>query len=402
MVYSLRLATACKAGEIAGRISVKLGRGRGETLSGRVILAIDPNAISKLGSGRDIVLISGTNGKTTSTKNLASILREFASEGVSTSDSGANMPAGIASLLAKKPRNRFAVVECDEMYLPEMYQKLAPKVIVLLNLSRDQLHRTGEVRKISNLWHKAFTKDDVTFVIDRDDPFLEHAVSQAGHVIRVSFGGRRHPDAATCPNCSAILDWSTNDYSCRCGLGSKLPDVRSDKNLDGPQRNTVLVIEAARLMGAEILADAAVELIKQSPDRIHEFAVSGIKVSTHLAKNPESWRQALGDLTARQIVLSVNARGIDGRDTSWLWDIDYSQLRGKRVVCTGERRLDVAYRLSVQGVDVSVASSFAQAVREFSSEPIQAIVSYTAYQDLLSLELGISTGKTNVGKGESQ
>jgi UDP-N-acetylmuramyl tripeptide synthase len=112
-----------------------------------------------------------------------------------------------------------------------------------------------------------------------------------------------------------------------------------------------------------------------------------------LAKNPESWRQALGDVLADQVVLSVNARGIDGRDTSWLWDIDYAKLRGKRVICTGERRLDVAYRLSVQGIEVSVASSFAQAVEEFTSEPIQAIVSYTAYQDLLATELGFTAGK---------
>jgi UDP-N-acetylmuramyl tripeptide synthase len=145
-------------------------------------------------------------------------------------------------------------------------------------------------------------------------------------------------------------------------------------------------------MGAEILASDAGELIERSPDRIHEFSASGRKVSTHLAKNPESWRQALGDVAANQVVLTVNARGIDGRDTSWLWDIDYSNLLGKRVICTGERRLDVAYRLSVQGIDVSVASSFAQAVNEFSSEPIQAIVSYTAYQDLLAAELGLTTG----------
>jgi UDP-N-acetylmuramyl tripeptide synthase len=393
VIPSLRLATACKAGEFAGRISVTLGRGRGETLSGRVILALDPKAISKLSRNRDVVLVSGTNGKTTATKNLAKILKDFAGEGVSTSESGANMPTGIASLLAQKPRNRFAVIECDEMYLPEMFAQLKPKVIVLLNLSRDQLHRTGEVRKVSNLWHSAFSTDDVTFVIDRDDPFLEHAVSKAGHVIRVSFNGRRHPDAATCPNCAAILDWTADDYSCSCGLGTKLPDVRSDKRLNGPQRNTALIIEAARLMGAEILANDAAELIKQSPDRIHEFSASGKKVSTHLAKNPESWRQALNNVEANQIVLSVNARGIDGRDTSWLWDIDYSNLCGKKVICTGERRLDVAYRLSVQGIDVSVASSFAQAVEEFSSEPIQAIVSYTAYQDLLAAELGLVTGK---------
>ena len=396
MTRSLRLSTACIAGDLAGRLSIKLGRGRGETLSGRVILALDSQAISKLSANRDIVLVSGTNGKTTSTKNLANILREFAGEGVSTSDSGANMPAGIAALLAQKPRNRFAVIECDEMYLPEMYQKLSPKVVVLLNLSRDQLHRTGEVRKVSKLWHETFTKDDVTIVIDRDDPFLEYAVANAGHVIRVSFSGRRHPDAATCPNCSAILDWSAGDYACACGLGSHLPDVRADKRLNGPQRNTVLVVEAARLMGAEILADEATALIDQAPDRIQDFSVAGQQVPTHLAKNPESWRQALRDITAAHVVLSVNARGIDGRDTSWLWDIDYSSLIGKRVICTGERRLDVAYRLSVQGIDVSVSNTFADAIAKFSSKDVQAIVSYTAYQDLLASELGISTVKSDV------
>jgi UDP-N-acetylmuramyl tripeptide synthase len=393
MTGSLRLATACLVGRLAGQLSVGLGRGRGETLSGRVILALDSKAISKLSSNRDIVVVSGTNGKTTSTKNLATILRDFAGEGVSTSESGANMPAGIAALLAQNPRNRFAVIECDEMYLPEMYPKLSPKVVVLLNLSRDQLHRTGEVRKVAALWHETFTKDDVTIVIDRDDPFLEYAVTNSGHVIRASFSGRRHPDAATCPSCAAILDWSTGDYSCPCGLGTQLPDVRADQRLDGPRRNTVLVIEAARLMGAEILAAQAQDLISKSPDRINNFLVSGKKVPTHLAKNPESWRQALGDVNADQVVLSVNARGIDGRDTSWLWDIDYSKLLGKKVVCTGERRLDIAYRLSVQGIDTSVASSFAQAVESFSDQPIQAIVSYTAFQDLLATELGINPGK---------
>lgn len=395
MTRNLRLSAACIAGELAGRLSVKLGRGRGETLSGRVILALDSKAISKLSVGRDIVIVSGTNGKTTSTRNLANILRDFAGEGVSTSESGANMPAGIAALLAGKPRNRFAVIECDEMYLPEMYNQLSPKVVVLLNLSRDQLHRTGEVRKVSNLWHETFIKDDVTFVINRDDPFLEHAVSRAGHVIRVSFNGRRHPDAATCPNCAAILDWSTGDYACACGLGANLPDVRSDKRLDGPQRNTVLVIEAARLMGAEILAEDANELINQSPDRIHNFSAAGKIVPTHLAKNPESWRQALSDVSADQVVLSVNARGIDGRDTSWLWDIDYSCLLGKRVICSGDRRLDVAYRLSVQGIDVLVADTFLDALATLSSAPVQAIVSYTAFQDLLAAELGISKVKSD-------
>lgn len=390
MTSSLRLNIACALGNTAGSLSRYFNRGRGETLSGRVILAIHPNAIKELTKNRDVVLISGTNGKTTSTSNLAGILSKFAGEGVSTSRSGANMPAGIVAALAQKPRHRLAAIECDEMYLPSMYRAISPSVVVLLNLSRDQLHRTGEVRKIAQLWQETFTKDDVTLVIDRDDPFVEYAASRAGHVIRVSFGGRRHSDGATCPQCSKILDWSTGNYACSCGLGSKLADVRSDKNLSGPERNTVLITEAARLMGAEVSAVDAQELLDNSPDRVSQFDVDGRMISTHLAKNPESWREALAAVSAQQVILSINARGIDGRDTSWLWDIDFAPLKGKKVVCTGERRLDIAYRTKVQGCDVVVAADIAQALTYFPTGVVQAIASYTAFQDLAARELGIT------------
>ena len=389
-----RLALANAAGNFAGSISKTLKRGRGETIRGRAILSIDPNAIAKLAAGRDIVLVSGTNGKTTTTANLARILADGTDEKVSTSSFGANMDAGIAAALATKPRYRFVVLECDELYLPQIYNLVKPKVIVLLNLSRDQLHRTGEVRKVANLWHKTFTRDDVSLIIDRDDPFLEYAVANAGHVIRVTFGGRPHPDAATCPNCSAILDWSLGDYRCSCGLGSQLATVRSDKRLTGPARNAVLAIEAARLMGAVVPVQLQEELTKNPPDRTMKFKSGQQEVLTRLAKNPESWRVCLSAISSSNVILALNARGIDGKDTSWLWDIDYSSLQGKKVVCIGERKLDIAYRLSVQGIDVVTAQDFHQAVNMFAQGSIEAIASYTAFQDLAAGVMGI---RTNVG-----
>ena len=386
---SLRLQFAAFAGKAAGQLSRTLGRGRGETLTGRVLLALDPHALEKLAVGRDIVLVSGTNGKTTTTSNLAHILEWGTDEAVSTSRFGANMTSGIAATLSAKPKHRYVVLECDEMYLPAMYKTLRPKVVVLLNLSRDQLHRTGEVRKVAKLWHDAFTRDDVTFIIDRDDPFLEYAVSQAGHVIRVTFGGRKHPDAATCPSCSQLLDWSAGDYRCSCGLGSALAQVRADRNLAAAGRNSVLAIEAARLMGAHITAEVAKEMVQAAPDRVTTFPVACVHVPKQLAKNPESWREALATIQAPSVILSINARGIDGRDTSWLWDVDYSNLHGKTVMCTGDRRLDIAYRLHVQGCDVSVASTFTEAVERLESSHIEAIASYTAFQDLSAAQLGI-------------
>jgi UDP-N-acetylmuramoylalanine-D-glutamate ligase len=378
------------AGGVAGYASKKLKIGRGETIKGRVILAIDPKAISKLASDRDIVLVSGTNGKTTTTANLAKILALGTDEKVSTGAHGANMAAGIAATLASKPRNRFVVLECDELYLPTIYNLVAPKVIVLLNLSRDQLHRTGEVRKVAALWQKTFNREDVTLIIDRDDPFLEFAVMDAGHVIRVTFGGRRHPDAATCPNCSTILDWTIGDYQCKCGLGSKLAQVRGGKGLTGPSRNAILAIEAARLMGAIVPIEYQNELTANPPDRTQVFNIAGRTIETRLAKNPESWRVGLTALTAPQIILVLNARGIDGLDTSWLWDVNYSELLGKEVICIGERKLDIAYRLSVQGIKVKTADSFALAVSQLDNRSIEAIASYTAFQDLITTELGIS------------
>jgi UDP-N-acetylmuramoylalanine-D-glutamate ligase len=378
------------AGGVAGYASKKLKIGRGETIKGRVILAIDPKAISKLASDRDIVLVSGTNGKTTTTANLAKILALGTDEKVSTGAHGANMAAGIVATLASKPRNRFVVLECDELYLPTIYNLVVPKVIVLLNLSRDQLHRTGEVRKVAALWQKTFNREDVTLIIDRDDPFLEFAVMDAGHVIRVTFGGRRHPDAATCPNCSTILDWTIGDYQCKCGLGSKLAQVRGGKGLTGPSRNAILAIEAARLMGAIVPIEYQNELTANPPDRTQVFNIAGRTIETRLAKNPESWRVGLTALTAPQIILVLNARGIDGLDTSWLWDVNYSELLGKEVICIGERKLDIAYRLSVQGIKVKTADSFALAVSQFDNRSIEAIASYTAFQDLITTELGIS------------
>ena len=390
MSRSARLALANMAGGIASYASKKLKVGRGETIKGRVILAIDPKAISKLARDRDIVLVSGTNGKTTTTANLAKILALGTDEEVSTSAHGANMAAGIVATLASKPRNRFVVLECDELYLPTIYNLVVPKVIVLLNLSRDQLHRTGEVRKVAALWQKTFNREDVTLIIDRDDPFLEFAVMDAGHVIRVTFGGRRHPDAATCPNCSTILDWTLGDYQCKCGLGSKLAQVRGAKGLTGPSRNAILAIEAARLMGAIVPIEYQNELTANPPDRTQVFNKAGRTIETRLAKNPESWRVGLTALTAPQIILALNARGIDGLDTSWLWDINYTELLDKEVICVGERKLDIAYRLSVQGIKVKTADSFAQAVSQFDNRSIEAVASYTAFQDLITSDLGIS------------
>lgn len=144
-------------------------------------------------------------------------------------------------------------------------------------------------------------------------------------------------------------------------------------------------------MGAVVPVQLQEELTSNPPDRTMSFKSGNQEVLSRLAKNPESWRVGLATLSSNNVILALNARGIDGKDTSWLWDIDYSSLQGKKVVCIGERKLDIAYRLSVQGLDVTTAENFHQAVTMFSQGPIEAIASYTAFQDLAAGEMGIRT-----------
>jgi UDP-N-acetylmuramyl tripeptide synthase len=223
---------------------------------------------------------------------------------------------------------------------------------------------------------------EVTFVIERDDPFLVDAVGAAARVRRVSFGGRVHPDAATCPQCDRILQWDGPNYRCECGLGSIPADVSYPGDLSGPARNAVLACEAAKLMGAEVPEDIVAEARTEAPDRTITTNIAGRKVKAKLAKNPESWRESLTQVACPNVVLEVNARGIDGLDTSWLWDVDYGALKGRTVVCTGDRRRDVAYRISVQGIATTVAPDREQAVASLPEGEIDLIASYTAFYNI--------------------
>ena len=133
----------------AGFLSKSLGRGAGETLPGRVLLALCPNAIGLLSASRVVVLVSGTNGKTSTTKELASQVRTVGT--VVTSGSGSNLTRGVAGALMKD--SVFAVLEVDELHLPAVVAATNPALVLLLNLTRDQLHRMHEVKRVAARWH---------------------------------------------------------------------------------------------------------------------------------------------------------------------------------------------------------------------------------------------------------
>ena len=356
-------------------ISKLLLRRSGETISGRVLLKLSPGALKVLSLQKKVILVSGTNGKTSTSRVLYEQVSKLGP--TTTSKSGSNLIYGAVNALMKDAK--FAVLEIDELHLPKVLEETKPAVVLLLNLSRDQLHRMHEVKKVAKRWHQAMNDvPETIFVIDVDDPFLNYATMFAKNVIKVSFGGRKHPDGSVCPNCGKYLDWNEGIYSCVCGLSNSETDYKFQPG-SAAYRNLTLANIAGGILNAP---KANIDL--KSLERSKITIVSSRSVELRLTKNPASWVEALNSVTGENVIIILNARQVDGIDTSWLWDVSFIQLKGKNVVITGDRALDMAYRLHVQGIESIAVEDFNSAAREFpEGSSIYALASYTAYFELV-------------------
>src|SRR5260370_22079469 len=140
----LRARLATTVGGAAGRASRLAGRGDGSVIGGVIGLRLQPDLLSLLARGRQVILVTGTNGKTTTTRLVTAALGTVGQQ-IASNAFGANMEAGLAAALAKAPHATLAVLEVDEKYMPAMLTATCARVVVLLNLSRDQMHRAPEL-----------------------------------------------------------------------------------------------------------------------------------------------------------------------------------------------------------------------------------------------------------------
>ena len=372
----MRLRISILIANLFGWGSRKILRKAGETIPGKVLLKLYPRALSKLAQGRVILLVSGTNGKTSTTKALT---KAIAPLGKTISNStGSNLDRGAATTLIN--RSDFVVLEVDELHLTKVALETRPAVILLLNLSRDQLHRMHEVKRVADRWAevaKALT--ETTFVGDIDDPFVALALASANNKVSISFGGRVHQDGAVCPSCGKYLKWSKKNYKCSCGLTNQGAEKVFEAG-SAAHRNAVLANTAAAVVGAK-----PIQINEGELERSVIKNYSGVEAKIRLTKNPASWIEALSGVTSNQVILILNARQVDGIDTSWLWDISFEQLRGKEIVVTGERGVDLAYRLHVQGIKSEVVDTFEKAIKKFDqSKKVDVLAAYTAYFGLVN------------------
>lgn len=397
---SARTRLAVAAGRAAGWASRVAGRGAGATISGRIMLALAPGALEELGRGHRVALVSATNGKTTTTRLLVAAL-EAAGHRVVSNTTGANLASGIAPALAAARGPGPAVLEVDERVLPRVVDALPVELLVLGNLSRDQLDRFGEVTSVAERWRAvAEAHPGLRVVANAADPHVAHAAAPAA-TTWVDLGAGWRGDAATCPGCGALLDWSADGFTCP-GCGFARPESPYRLHDGALSRDGEVVPLDLALPGRWNRANAALALVAA----VEHFGVpldtalgairdvetvagryrtvrlpDGRPVRIYLAKNPAGWTEVLEHVARRDsaVVVAVNAHVADGKDPSWLWDVPYELLRGRAVAAAGERALDVAVRFRYAEVDHLLEPHPMRAAERLAGDEVDVVASYTQF-----------------------
>lgn len=386
------------------------------------MLAVDPRALARLAAGRTVALVSGTNGKTTTTSLLAAALGTTGP--VATNLQGANLPPGLASALAAAGGGRVAALEVDEAWLARVVEATSPRVVTLLNLSRDQLDRNNEVRTLAGAWRRALSgRAGVTAVANADDPLVVWGAARAARVIWVGAGQPWTDDARGCPACGGRIEFLEDGGRAAEGAGSAVgagagwacrdcdfarpdldvvlegPDViglagrcvRLDLRLPGRanRANAAMALAAATAAGADPgKAAAALAGLTEVVGRYAVVDAGGVPARLLLSKNPAGWLEVFDFLSPppAPVVVAINARIADGRDPSWLWDVPFERLRGRLVVATGERSRDLAVRLLYAGVEhrrePDLLAAVALAAAGAPLPPVDVVANYTSFQQL--------------------
>ncbi len=400
----IRARVATTLGGAAGKMSRLAGRGDGSVIGGVVGLRVEPGLLSLLAADRQIVLVTGTNGKTTTTRLITSALSALGQE-VASNAFGANMEAGLAAALGQAPDAPYAVLEVDEKYVPAVLRATGARVVTLLNLSRDQMDRAAEIWLVARRWRDAFqAAPDCRVVANADDPLIVWAASGAAQVTWVAAGQRWHEDSWCCPRCGSHL--RRDDLGWRCGecdftrpAARWVLDGESVIDSTGEVTELKLALPGRANRSNAVVALAVAEVFRVRPaqalpkmrtvtsvaGRYTQVRRNGRQLRLLLAKNPAGWLEAFDvlDPPPVPVLLSVNAQVPDGRDTSWLWDVDYRVLRGRQVFVSGERGLDLAVRLEADEIGFELVDGVDGAVNRLGpGAMLDVIANYTAFQQI--------------------
>jgi UDP-N-acetylmuramyl tripeptide synthase len=425
-------------------LSRRLGRGGGTTVPGRVLLRLDPGAIATLGKKlqRGSVVVSATNGKTTTASMLAAALEASGAEVVH-NRAGSNMNWGVATALIDAGRSpgQIGLFEVDEAWLDRVARDLDPGLIVLSNLFRDQLDRYGELELVADRWAELVAERDgrSTFVLNADDPLVADLGRERERVVYFGVEDRSHSlemlehasDSKRCRNCGheysyeAVYLGHLGRYRCpSCGRERPKPQVAaervtlhgmsgSDVRIATPQGPIELslplpglynVYNALAATAAALELGATTDQVREALSafaaafgRVERLQVGGREVAILLVKNPAGANEVLRTLTLEDgsldLWIALNDGIADGRDISWIWDADFELLAGRArtITCSGTRAEEMALRLKYAGVDApltverELGPSLDSAVANGNGAPLYALPTYTALLELRDL-----------------
>jgi UDP-N-acetylmuramyl tripeptide synthase len=397
----MRLSVEIALARAAGRLSRLARRGGGTTLPGKILATVDPRALDTLAARLPLgsALVSATNGKTTTAGIVAEILRGRIR--VVHNRAGANLVSGVASALLDQPRAELGLFEVDEGAFPEVARRVRPHAVSLGNLFRDQLDRYGELELVAGRWREAVAALDpgAWVAANADDPLMADIVRERESALRFGFDDpsvarERLPHAADSKHCvscgtpylyEAAYVGHLGAWRCpTCGRARPKLDVAA-RAIDlagleqtsfelvtpaGPRRvelalpglynvyNALAAASLALLLGAGLDEIAAgIGRFRPAFGRFERIPAGTRTVLMLLVKNPAGANEVVRTLVAggapRLAVVALNDEIADGRDVSWIWDVDFEPLLDglETLVATGSRAQELALRFAYGGLD---------------------------------------------------
>lgn len=419
-------------GKLVSFLSKTLNLGGGATWPGHIALSVNKNFIRDLlkTSKTRVVVVAGTNGKTTTTKLLQTI---FVTSGKSVivNTSGANLLNGIASSLLLRSSilgnlsHDFAVFEIDENSLPLALAEFTPDYLVLLNIFRDQLDRYGETDVIMKKWKNAVSDlpASTTLILNADDPQIVFIGKNAR--AKISYFGlgekgetklAHAADAVHCPNCGNKLEFErvylshAGEWECpSCKI--KTPP---DKLTKAPSYPVVGVYNKYNIHAAVLtaknagIAESDIErgLLSFKPafGRQEKIKIGEKTAQIFLSKNPTSMNESLrtvAQLNPKTMLIVLNDRIPDGRDVSWIWDVDFEDFLSKqtKLVISGDRCYDMGLRIKyaseyrVSNIEYQIEKRLEKAIKTAlqktpQNETLYVVPTYSAMLDVRKILKG--------------
>jgi lipid II isoglutaminyl synthase (glutamine-hydrolysing) len=370
---------------------------------GKLLWKLDPGAVDALARRLPLgsALVSATNGKTTTAGMVAEILRDRYR--LAHNRSGANLVSGVASALIAAREAELGLFEVDEAALPEIASRLRPRVVCLGNLFRDQLDRYGELELVAERWRSAVRElaSGTVLVVNGDDPQVGALADERPAGARIVFGlddprharaGLQHAaDSKWCVRCGTAYEYAAayvghlGDYRCpACGHSRPhLDAVARAVELEGRERvafelvttagsrriqlrvpglynvyNALAAASLAQALGASLdEVQVGLERFSAAFGRYERIEVGDKSLLMLLIKNPAGANEAVRTLLAggapKLVLVALNDGIADGRDVSWIWDVDFEPLLPglETLVATGDRAAELALRFKYGGLD---------------------------------------------------